>query len=252
MPIAVRDLDQSARDFAKLGFLIKPGRLHSDGISNRHIKFPNGSGIELITSASPTGELATEYAGWLKNGDGAAFWSLYSPDLGLLTATLDRLHLRPNNKGDIVTFSQTSLPHRLFFADRLRARNDGPVYWAHPNTAYKLQAIWIAGGSGERKLMMALGAQRREGGGCAPFDRHADVLLFPAEGDEVVFSKNLRGSAEREIAGATVRVRSLRTVRAILDANHVRYGAAPGCTSPAVWVNPADAHNVWLEFKDQF
>ena len=48
VPVAVADLDRAAADFARLGFVIKPGRPHSDGIQNKHIKFPNGGEIELI------------------------------------------------------------------------------------------------------------------------------------------------------------------------------------------------------------
>ncbi len=203
IPIAVRDLYRSSLDFSKLGFLVKPGRLHDDGISNRHIKFPNGSGLELITAASPTDELATEYVDWLKNGDGAAFWSLYSPNVGLLTATLERLNFSPSNKGDTVTFSQTAVPHRLFFADRLRALNDGPVYWAHPNTAYKLQAIWIAGGSGERKLIAALGAQLKRMKDALRSTATPTFCCFQTKGKRSCFRETLeappneRSSAQR-------------------------------------------------------
>jgi hypothetical protein len=75
-PIAVTDLDGAAAAFSRLGFLIKPGRPHDDGIRNRHVKFPNGGGIELITAANPTDDLAREYVDWLRAGPGAAFWSL--------------------------------------------------------------------------------------------------------------------------------------------------------------------------------
>lgn len=38
IPVAVRNLDQAVESFRSLGFAIKPGRSHSNGIRNGHIK----------------------------------------------------------------------------------------------------------------------------------------------------------------------------------------------------------------------
>lgn len=47
--LAVRDLDAAAAGFARHGFRSKPGRLHANGLLNRHVKFRDGTGIELMT-----------------------------------------------------------------------------------------------------------------------------------------------------------------------------------------------------------
>ena len=41
--IAVADLDQASADYARLGFALKEGRPHPDGIRNRHVKFRDGT-----------------------------------------------------------------------------------------------------------------------------------------------------------------------------------------------------------------
>jgi len=113
IPVAVNDLERAEADFQKLGFVLKPGRPHDDGIRNAHAKFPDGTEIELITASNPTDALAEDYARWLKGGDGPAYWSLYAPDLAVLTDRLAALKLEPHDEGDLVAFPQTRLSHRL-------------------------------------------------------------------------------------------------------------------------------------------
>jgi hypothetical protein len=250
-PIAVRDLDQAAADFSRLGFLIKPGRPHNDGIRNRHVKFPNGGEIELITAASPTDALAKDYADWLQGGDGPAYWSLYSPDLRALTAFLSRRKLDPSDQGDLVTFSQAALPHRLFFADRLRSPTDGPVYWDHPNTAYKLARVWLAGTAKEADILPALGAEPSAVPACSPFESRGIAYVFPSEGDAVVLAPDVRRSDARSIIGVTVLVEDLATAERILEANHIRYQTPKACENTSLWVAPSDAYNVWLELSQR-
>ena len=61
IPIAVENLERSTDLFKKLGFTLKQGRFHSNGIRNQHIKFSNGTELELITSNSRNDALSTEY-----------------------------------------------------------------------------------------------------------------------------------------------------------------------------------------------
>ncbi|HEX8906001.1 MAG TPA: VOC family protein, partial [Longimicrobiaceae bacterium] len=50
VPVAVRDLEAAVRDFAALGFSFKPGRPHPNSILNQHVKFRDGTEVELITA----------------------------------------------------------------------------------------------------------------------------------------------------------------------------------------------------------
>ena len=69
IPIAVRDLDRAAADYRALGFALKPGRPHDDGITNQHVKFPNGTELELITAAEARDELTATYLKHLAAGE---------------------------------------------------------------------------------------------------------------------------------------------------------------------------------------
>ena len=44
--------------YQRLGFSLKPGRFHAHGLRNNHIKFEDGSGLELISPPGhPTDDL---------------------------------------------------------------------------------------------------------------------------------------------------------------------------------------------------
>ena len=49
IPVVVRDLERAAATYRPLGFSLKPGRPHANGIRNVHVRFPDGSGVELLT-----------------------------------------------------------------------------------------------------------------------------------------------------------------------------------------------------------
>ena len=67
--IAVADLDAAAEQYRKLGFTLKPGRAHENGIRNQHVKFADGTEIELISAPEARDALTAEYLTHLAQGD---------------------------------------------------------------------------------------------------------------------------------------------------------------------------------------
>jgi hypothetical protein len=251
IPVAVSDLALAQADFARLGFTLKPGRPHPNGISNAHIKFADHTEIELITAANPTDPLALEYSDFLKAGEGAAFWSLYAPSLPTLTTRLAALALAPQNDGEIVTFSQAQNPHRLFFASREPSPTDKPAYFDHPNTAYHLAGIWLTPSAIERNLAEHFGAIPAAGPACAPFAPAAQTLVLPG-GDEIhLVPQDPHRAPDREILGVTVLVHSLTALRHTLHASHVAAIRHHTCPQGSLWVRPQEAHGVWVEFMER-
>jgi hypothetical protein len=64
IPLTLRDLEQSQAYFEALGFVLKPGRPHANGLRNAHAKFPDGTEIELITAVSASDALSSDYVDW--------------------------------------------------------------------------------------------------------------------------------------------------------------------------------------------
>lgn len=244
IPIAVADLDRAQADFEALGFVLKPGRPHANGLRNVHAKFADGTEIELITAPAATDELTAEYVAWLKSGDGAPFAGFHAPDLNDLASRISDLGSPLTLADGLAVLPAPSLLHHLFFGRRQRSPTDRPEHFAHPNTAFGLVAVWLAEDPLTRAFFRMLEVSPEEAPRCAPIGSDASRLALP-EG-EIVY---VRTTAARPILAATVAVRSLETARQLLAKNRVRVDGT--CRPDSLWVGPAAAHGLWLEFRQQ-
>jgi hypothetical protein len=122
--VAVSDLEESAADFRSLGLTIKPGRLHPNGLFNAHVKFADGTSLEIMSLAGePTGPVATAYADFLKSGDGGA--------LAAIEADPDRVTGAARQLG-LPSQLNRSGPYTWVTVDDLRHSPDGqpsPVFF---------------------------------------------------------------------------------------------------------------------------
>jgi catechol 2,3-dioxygenase-like lactoylglutathione lyase family enzyme len=161
--VAVNDLAAAVADYRALGFAIKPGRPHDNGIRNFHVKFSDGTEIELLTAPQSRDALTATYRQHLAEGDGPAFVALYAP------------HGRV----------PTGLPF-VFLGSRNASPTDLPEHFAHPNGARSLIAVWLAAAD-TRSLSQALeGLGGRPIGGAVKFDQGEVVLLRQASHRPIV------------------------------------------------------------------
>lgn len=246
IPVAVSDLDGSQADFKALGFAVKPGRPHANGLRNAHVKFADGTEIELITAPAATDALASNYHSWLKSGDGPAFLGFYAPELGSLIEHLSQRRVVLERKGDLATVTSPTTLQRLFFARRQRSPTDRPEHFAHANTAVRLAGVWLAGAVEEQRLLSLLGATPAEAQPCGPLGRPLAALSLP-EADIAFLPVSARSVPGRSIVGVTVTVESLETARRVLSANRIRFQEPTGCARVSLWVEATDAHGLWLE-----
>jgi hypothetical protein len=250
IPLAVKDLERSRIDFETLGFALKSGRPHENGLRNAHVKFPDGTEIELITAPAATDALASEYYNWLKDGDGPAFLGLYAPSFAALNDRLSRLGFALNRKAGIGTFSEPVALRWLFFGNRRLSPTDRPEHFAHANTAFSLAGVWLAGATAEQRLFPNLGALTLTERPCGPLGAGSEAFSLP-EAEIVFLPATAQLVSGRSIVGATVRIKSIDAVESVLTTNRIRHDRVAGCGRHGVWVGPAAAHGMWLEFRQQ-
>ena len=251
IPLVVADLDEAAKTFRELGFTLKPGRKHENGIQNQHVKFPDGTEIELISANEARDSLTAEYLRYLASGDGPAFVGCYAPDMDRLASQLDA-DGKPYRIGDgLLSFPESDELRYIFFGQRVRSTTDQPAHFGHLNGTEALIGVWIAGDdlAAELQLLTSLGAEFSEQEVYVPEGLMATVAKLQQA--EVVF---LPGSRQlvpgRRIVGATIRARDLDALRGVLTAAYL--GVPPVVlrnNGPSMFIPPSIAHGIWLEFR---
>lgn len=252
VPIAVADLRRAADDYRALGFAVKPGRPHDDGIENQHVKFTDGTELELITAPAARDALTTTYRRHLEHGDGPAFLALFAPDMAVADARLTALGIRHARAGGAIDFPAEDTLGYLFLSGRNKSPTDLPGHFAHANTAESLVRVWLAADdlSRERRLFEGLGAVVVDRDVRIPEPARAPVARF-AEGDVLLLPGSRQVAPGRRIVGVTLRVANLETARATLDRSQpVPLAVVPSAGGRSVFVAPQRTHGIWLELLE--
>jgi hypothetical protein len=163
--IVVNDLERATTAFRNSGFRIKPGRLHANNLLNNHVKFRNGTSLELMTLAGVPGDAMAEgYARLAKEGDGGVYFALHVADLlpASRAATAIGLQTRRSSSGpwQFLSFGSSSPAAAVFFGSGDSPVHDPDSLLSHAPAANGLQEVWIEGGPQLVDLLQRLGASR--------------------------------------------------------------------------------------------
>jgi catechol 2,3-dioxygenase-like lactoylglutathione lyase family enzyme len=248
IPVAVRDLDAAQATYRALGFSLKPGRPHANGIRNAHVKFPDGAGLELLTVPAAVDPLSTKYMNMIRAGDGPGFLAFHARDPEALHAALRAGGYEFDDANGLTDLRATALEY-LFWIQDNRSPTDRPEHFAHPNGATALGAVWIA--TDERdalvRLLTRLGGRQERRQVLAPEPVEATVVTL-AEGQVIVVPARHQLLPGRPIIGASFSVADLSQIERALAAAKIQPWSGPGAGERVV-VAPNQAHGLWLEFR---
>jgi hypothetical protein len=242
IPVVVTDLEKAQADFQAMGFAIKPGRFHADGIRNAHVKFPDGTEIELITAPKAVDELTSEYRAKMAKGEGPVYFGLYSTDTAAVRARLNALRVGVQDDEGVFTFPSASPLHPLFLGKRNKAPTDMPEHFAHQNGAMRLSALWVRDNPELRRVLQGVGVPVAPTRSCGVIGITQGMRATLPEGDLYLVP-----SDTANVLAARVEVRRLSDAEAALKTNGVPMKKDTACDGDAVWVPPSRAHGMWLE-----
>jgi hypothetical protein len=252
IPIAVNDLERAASRYRALGFSLKPGRPHANGIRNEHVKFPDGTELELITAQVASDDLTLRYRRHLESGDGPAFLAFFAPDRQIVSRRLGEARQPHALLPPYVSRLGGELSY-IFVGPRNHSPTDRPEHFAHANTATSFTGVWLAGDdlSRERGFLSSLGATFEEITVRVPDPVRATVGRLP-EGEVVLLPGSHRVKVGRRIVGATLRVRSLDVALTVLDSQPFGRGLRRVSTGhgTSVFIPPDTAHGLWIELRE--
>lgn len=246
IPIAVADLDRAARQYRELGFALKPGTPHANGIRNQHVKFADGTELELITAPEARDALTIKYRRHLRAGDGPAFLAFFAPALDRVAERLAAMKVSYRRNPGYLAIDDPHPLDYVFFGGRNQSPTDRPEHFAHRNGAESLIGVWLAGDdlSHERAMLGAMGATITSAEVHAPDHVQAHVAKLN-EGVVVLLPGARQLVPGRRIVGATLRVGSVAIARKALGV------AAQTSSSPtSVFVPPSSTHGLWLELRE--
>lgn len=248
IPVVVHDLEQASATFREIGFALKAGREHANGIRNAHVKFPDGAGIELLRAPAAVDTLSAHYVELLRAGEGAAFVSFHARDTRQLHAALRKAGVAFRQKGGLTELLAPGLAF-LFFVRDNRSPTDRPEHFAHPNGATAMTGVWIATEHGEdlARLLVGLGGRRLRRQVSAPGPAEATVVDLGSS-EVVILPERYQSLPGRPVIGACFRVPDL----AGLERTSVRSGAesaAAATVGESILVGPGSAHGLWLQFR---
>lgn len=164
--IAVHNLPALVDRFmSEFGFSFKSGRKHANGLINQHIKFEDGSGLELITVREPGDEIAHQYADLIEQEGGGAYLALAGRSIEefykIVFAIEPDLKVTRSPAFDIAAFPIDHALHSVFFVDVHKRIPDRIEYLTHTSGAIGLDAVWISVKDSDRfaRFLRALGAR---------------------------------------------------------------------------------------------
>ena len=244
VPIAVRDLQSAERQFRSLGFTIKPGRPHQNGIENASIKFADGSYIELITAHGSTDAVARDYQQFLKIGEGVSYVFLRDSD-GTFADHVRRTGGRRKEAGP---FAFTELPGswsapHLQLIQYLAPAVDPPEMYQHANGARRVVAVWMFDAEGP--LGKELGARSASVNDLA-FDDRATRTVALAENTRLLLTP--RGPQDPPASPAAAILIEVDSLPRLKGFAGLERAVSRG---PALWLPPSTMHGVWLGFVER-
>jgi hypothetical protein len=248
IPVAVRDLDAAQATYRALGFALKPGRPHENGIRNAHVKFPNGAGLELLTAPAAVDPLSAQYVDMLRAGEGPAFLAFHARDPEPLRQALRGGGYAFRDTNGLIALETPGLGF-LFWIQDNRSPTDRPEHFAHANGATGLAAVWIAtpDGAALAELLVRLGGRETHRRAFAPDAADATVVTLD-EGEVVILPASRQLLPGRPIVGASFQVSDPGATHALLAKAGVPTWTGAGGADRIV-VAPAHAHGLWLEFR---
>lgn len=207
--LVVRDLDQASTPFQALGFRMKEGRLHANNLLNRHVKFRDGSSLELMTlRGDPLDSMSRDYAELAASGEGGVYVAL---KVRSVTEPEDaaaalRLESRASSYGPwrFLSFPSASPAAAVFFSAGSTVVQDPDSLVSHEPDVAGLAEAWVEGGDGLSELLEQLGA-RRCASARSPDGRTGERLAL-GRGSIVVVQSS--GPARPRVLGVVLRLRS--------------------------------------------
>lgn len=224
--LAVSDLNKATKTYSDLGFTPKDGSLHKNGLLNKHLKFKDGSSLELMTvQGNPSDAKAKAYQDFLNEKEGAIYLALKAP-FDKVMKYADSLYLSysviDEDLFSYITFENKGVSS-FYFIGYTNPISDPDYATTHSNKVTGIKAVWITASPMFKELIIALGADFR------------GTLRTPDNKENVVYRLN---GYDFIIDDSTQEDSKIMGIQ--FDSSDI---------FSLEWLPPSENHGVWITFR---
>jgi hypothetical protein len=189
----VADLEQASSRYTQLGFTVKQGRLHANGLVNAHVKFANKTSLELMSvSGEPTDRIARDYQTLLQEREGGVYLAIS----GIRTEEMEQMpsglkiafETSKGRNWDYITFPQEPELAHFFFIAYHGTMGDPWEIITHKNESDHIRATYIEGSERVSYFLKGIGLQSTGREKNELFG--SEERFVTASGDIIVVPKN--------------------------------------------------------------
>lgn len=232
----------------KLGFSIKNGRTHKNGITNYFVEFEDSSEIEFISIENNAVGLANQYKELLKKDKYAFQFALRTNQLKKLKESFNTLStgFSEYNENKIYsTLANSEISQSLPFFFIKNHKDNSPSNFAHQNNAAGISAIWIK----TKDIKISVRDY---------IDLGFDVIDTIKVGDyntKTVLLKNnnfeiiLIQSNEFEISGISIKTKNIKKLRPTINEKlNLNLKLNSNKRGTSISLSPKTTKSIWFEF----
>ncbi len=249
--VAVNDLSKAKLPYERLGFTIKPGRFHNNSIDNLHIKFVNGTELELITAKKPLDDLAVEYLNLINKGDGGAFLALQAKSfITTITQEFQKKYPIRIEKGvgfQNLVFDENHPLRPIWFIEMGTPFKDIPEFTTHKNSAQKLVGVWISNQIADEVMELFTLLKRPIKTTDLPIKDSQRICL---DGGEICLVNLPINTIGRPIVGVTIEVAKINITKEILKSEEIFYSEIFNDSTKSIIISPDFTQNIYIEFRE--
>ncbi len=157
-----RSLQENLRED---GFTIKEGSQHKNGLLNAHVKFANGSSIELMTiNGIPNDDISEEYLKLMAIKPTGVYIALGGFNKEFIVKSLISMEVdfmeKTTSGWHYITLENETLLGAFFFIEMTTNDEYDSTYHVHPNNANKIQSVYIEGNAVSHKFLTNIGLKK--------------------------------------------------------------------------------------------
>jgi hypothetical protein len=241
--IGTKNLDDSKTLFEeKLGFKIKNGNHHKNGISHFFVEFSDESEIEIMSIENPADKLANDYYQLLKNNKYGLQFALRTNEISNLRKHLNAL------KFDYEVFAENKIYSTL---SKRNLDNELPLFFIqfnnennntrtnHLNKSSSIKSVWFSTSNIKKtaRQLVDFGLDAVGNYDLPTFKNK--VIQFMNNNFEIILIE----SDKYEITGMTITVEDINIVKKIIKTNFIEQ-------NDNIYIKPSQTKLIWIEFVE--